>query len=269
MSLPEIAVDEVSAAIREVGQAEGVPRFKARAAEDVIEKSPGDLVTVADRECERVLSQRLREIRDALVVGEEATAADPSLLNHVSAAPACWIIDPIDGTSNFVKGDPNFVVMVAYTEDGVTQNAWTWHPPSGDLMTAQLGNGVQRNNAVLEPTKRRDVPAGILKSWLMGKPAHERLSQLPADIGRNVPAIGSAGVEYGALVQGQIDFLLYWRTLPWDHAAGALMAAEAGLTVARPDGTAYEPGDGRQGLLSAPPELWPRLAAQINAALAL
>ena len=259
-------VDEVSAVVREVGLAEVVPRFQTLSADDVMEKSPGDLVTVADQECERVLSERLRSIRDVPVVGEEATAANPALLDVVTSAAASWIIDPIDGTSNFVKGDPNFVVMVSFVEDAQTTGAWIWHPETDQMLTAELGAGARLNGELLTAPVRRDLPTGILKSWLMGPTAHERLQQLPTNLGQLIPAIGSAGIEYGALVRGEIDFLFYWRTLPWDHAAGALVATECGLTVGRTDGTPYVPGDGSNGLLSATPALWDRLAHEIEAA---
>ena len=59
---------------------------------------------------------------------------------------------------------------------------------------------------------------------------------------------------------------MYWRTLPWDHSPGGLLAEEAGLRVARPDGSTYLPGDGKSGLLAATPELWDRVAAEIQAA---
>ena len=259
-------VDQVSAVVREVGLAEVVPRYQALSVEDVMEKSPGDLVTVADQECERVLSERLREIRDVPVVGEEATAANPALLDVVTSAPASWVIDPIDGTSNFVKGDPNFVVMVSFVEGAKTTGAWIWHPETDEMLTAELGGGAKLNGQALAAPVRHDVPTGILKSWLMGATAHERLQQLPSELGRLVPAIGSAGIEYGALVRGEIDFLFYWRTLPWDHAAGALLVAECGLKVGRTDGTPYVPGDGTSGLLSATSEVWERLATEIEAA---
>ena len=260
-------VEQVGAVIREVGAAEVVPRFRALATEDIMEKSPGDLVTIADQECERVLTERLTQVRDVPVVGEEAATADPSLLDVVAQAPACWIIDPIDGTSNFVEGNPNFAVIVAYVENGTTETAWIWHPETDSLLSAERGGGVHDNGHPLAAPTRTMPPQGILKSWRMGKAAHDYLHQLPAEMGQVLPALGCAAMEYSALVRGEIDFLLYWRTLPWDHAAGALLVAEAGLTVARPDGSPYEPGDGRSGIFSAVPETWNRIAPEIQAAL--
>lgn len=260
-------VDQVSAIIREVGAAEVVPRFRALADSEVMEKSPGDLVTIADQECERVLAERLRTVRDIPVVGEEGTAADPSLLDLVATSEATWIIDPIDGTANFVAGDPNFVVMVALTENGTTTAAWVWHPETDTMLTAQLGAGCQRNGMPITEAPRGDANVGILKRKYMDEPARTRLGAFPESVGSLVPAFKSAGIEYGALIDGHIDFLMYWRTLPWDHAPGGLLASEAGLRVARIDGSPYIPGDGQTGLLAATQACWDDVASQIRAAL--
>ena len=259
---------DVATAIRQVGNDQVMPRFRSLTSSDVIEKAPGDLVTTADRECERVLSQQLRGFLDIPVVGEEAAAADPSLLDLVSAAPATWVIDPIDGTSNFVAGNTNFAVMVSLVEDGATTAAWVWHPETDTMLSAAQGQGLVCNNSPAVPAQRSDHPCGILKRKYMDEPARSRLGAFPDEIGKLVPAYGSAGIEYAALIDGRIDFLMYWRTLPWDHSPGGLLAQEAGLRVARPDGSVYEPGDHRVGLLAATPEIWDAVATQIAAALA-
>jgi len=268
-------IDQVAAIIREVGTAEVVTRFRALAAGDIIEKSPGDLVTIADRECERVLSERLRAVRDIPTVGEESVAADPSLINLVGTAPAAWVIDPVDGTSNFVAGNTNFVVMVTLLEAGQPMAAWIWHPETDSMLTAERGKGAFRDGVRLDrgasedsaPAHTRPPARGILKRKYMDEPARSRLASIPTSAGTVVPAHGSAGIEYGALVDAEIDFLMYWRTLPWDHAPGTLIAQEAGLQVARVDGSAYVPGDGRVGLLAATQESWSVIAAQIGAAM--
>lgn len=262
-------IAKTSSIIREVATAEVLPRFRALTAGEVEEKSPGDLVTIADRECERVLSTRLRELRDVPVVGEEATAVDPTLLTQVAAAPAAWLVDPIDGTSNFVAGRTDFVVMVAYIEHGSTTHAWVWHPETNSMVTAERGRGVHRNGQPLltPPCPAAQNSQGILKRKFMNEPARTRLGDFPAGTANIVPAWGSAGIEYTALIDGKIDFLMYWRTLPWDHAPGALLAQEAGMHVARVDGAPYVPGDGRVGLLAARPALWPRIASEVQRAI--
>ncbi len=97
-------IEDVSVAVREVGMAEVVPRFRSLAEGDVTEKSPGDLVTIADQECERVLGERLRSIREIPVVGEEGTSADPSLLDLVA---------PGDGQHGLLAATPQVWDKVA------------------------------------------------------------------------------------------------------------------------------------------------------------
>ena len=256
--------DDIANIIREVGEAEVVSRFRQLTAGDVVEKTPGDLVTIADRECERVLSDRLRQIRDLPVVGEEATAADPTLLDLVGSAPAVWVVDPVDGTSNFVAGNENYVVMVSLVERGVTTHAWVWHPATDRMLSTRLGDPTRSNGVPIAPASRESRPSGILKRKYVPEPGRSQLGDFPSSIGTVVSAFGSAGIEYGALIDGTIDFLMYWRTLPWDHAPGALLAQQAGMQVGRIDGTEYVPGDGGVGLLAATPDLWPVVAAEIR-----
>jgi len=260
-------MDDVAEIINEVGGAEVLPRWRSLHDDDVIEKSPGDLVTIADRECERILGPRLQAVRDIPVVGEEAAAGDPNLLHLVSSAPAVWLVDPVDGTSNFVAGDPGFGVMVTLIEGGLPSAAWIWLPVTDEMIMAQRGQGLFRNGEPVAGPDRKAKPTGIIKRKYMDEPARTRLADFPPSTGTPVKAMGSAAVEYTALIDGTIDFLMYWRTLPWDHAPGALIAQEAGLRVARVDGSDYRPGDGRVGLLAATPELWPLVAQEINAAM--
>src|SRR5690349_21342761 len=111
--LPDI--DRVSAIIREVAEAEILPRFRRLQQSDIREKGPGDLVTVADEVAERRLTERLRDlVPNSLVLGEEAVAADQRVLGRIFEEDPVWIIDPVDGTSNFASGKPAFGVIVAY-----------------------------------------------------------------------------------------------------------------------------------------------------------
>ena len=98
------------------------PRFRALERADVEAKtSPDDLVTIADREAENLLSFALRRIHpDALVIGEEAVFANPELRRKLPGAEHAFVIDPIDGTRNFVEGRQEHGVMLAETRNGIT-----------------------------------------------------------------------------------------------------------------------------------------------------
>src|SRR5690625_7829253 len=95
------------------------PRFRELSDSDIQEKAPGDLVTVADRESKKVIIEVLaKEYPDALLVGEEATAADPTTLERIKTAEHAWTIDPIDGTRNVVNGDADHAVKVSEVRNG-------------------------------------------------------------------------------------------------------------------------------------------------------
>ena len=106
--------DDVLILLQDVAEEIIKPRFRTLAAEEIAEKNPGDLVTVADREAEvRITEALLRAYPDALVLGEEASADDPGLMASFQAADHAFTVDPVDGTKNFVHGSPDHAVMVA------------------------------------------------------------------------------------------------------------------------------------------------------------
>ena len=118
-------MDEVLQVMKDAARVAIMPRFQRLADDEVEEKSAGEIVTLTDREVEAIITPVLRRLRpDAVVVGEEATAADPELLNAIDDGATAWLVDPLDGTSNFVSGRDQFAVMVALMEGGVTTRSW-------------------------------------------------------------------------------------------------------------------------------------------------
>ena len=121
--------DQVTDAIKDAAERSVVPRFRALEAHAISEKSPGDWVTDADHECEELLTASLLAIEPGVpVVGEEASAADRTLLRDGHTHDRVWVLDPVDGTRAFIEGSPDFATMVALIEDGVTTAAWIWQP---------------------------------------------------------------------------------------------------------------------------------------------
>lgn len=242
------------------------PRFRALAAGEVIEKAPGDLVTVADREAEMIITRRLRELLPVPVVGEEAVAADPGLARALQNEPACWLVDPIDGTGNFVAGRPDFAVMASLVRDGQAVAAWIWHPVTRTAYSAELGAGAWRDGHRLTRTPAHPDPArwrGLAKSYLrVGR--FPGLTAEPSAFGQLTEGRRAAGIEYPLIADGEMDFLFYWRTLPWDHAPGSLLVRESGGVSARLDGSPYraDPPGGEDGLLVAcDQQTWERTRA--------
>ncbi len=95
-------MDAVGQILREAAATTVVPRFRMLADHEIEEKSPGEVVTIADREAEAMITTRLQAMLPGVpVVGEEAVAADPSLIEAITTGPCVWLVDPLDGTANF------------------------------------------------------------------------------------------------------------------------------------------------------------------------
>jgi fructose-1,6-bisphosphatase/inositol monophosphatase family enzyme len=249
-------LDQVADLIREVAATIVLPRFRHLAATDVTQKSPGDLVTIADQESERALTAGLTAILPgSTVVGEEAVAADPALLSRVGDPGAVWIVDPVDGTNNFAAGKTPFAVMVALVRGHELTAAWILDVPGDHLTVAEAGAGAYRDGVRVK-TRTDDPGASALRGVVARHYLPPRLREIATV---NAPALGEvtnghhcAGYEYPAVATDEQQFALFWRILPWDHAPGALIIREAGGTVLHLDGTPYHPTDSERGLLVAP-----------------
>lgn len=248
-------LERVAEAVRETSASTIEPRFRALAREDVREKSPGEVVTVADQEGERLLTRRLQDILPRVpVVGEEACAVDGSLVTALEGERA-WLLDALDGTSNFVAGSGDWAVMVALVDHGVPVASWIWRPSDQRLYVAERGAGATCNGSPLVRSPAAHVPLRRLRGTVLTRyldpPAAAAVERNRERFGPIAPGHRCAGIDYPLLAEGEIDFLLFWRALPWDHAPGTLLVQEAGATVRRLDRTAYLPAQTTLGLLSA------------------
>lgn len=144
--------DAVGAALREAATRAVMPRCRALKSGEVLAKGPDDLVTAADLEAEAMISARLRELRPGVpVLGEEASHDDQGLRDRVEREGAYWVVDPLDGTKNFVAGEASFGLMVGLVENGSTVAGWIYLPVTDALYDGYLGDRVRRNG---EPVTR-------------------------------------------------------------------------------------------------------------------
>jgi fructose-1,6-bisphosphatase/inositol monophosphatase family enzyme len=251
MSPPAMRVDpkRVLSVIFEVAAAEIMPRFRNLAESDVRRKrSPRDLVTVADEAAEACLREALqRLLPGSAVIGEEAAEADPGILQRLGEAAPVWLIDPVDGTGNFVAGNPCFAVLVSLCRDGEVVAGWMVRPESGLAVYATAGGGAwaieagaSERRLRLQPRSGADNLCGSLSRGAARSLLHHAGSEALATA--RIVRLGSAGCEYLELARGGIDFAQYVRLKPWDHAAGVLIHAEAGGWAAlRGSGKRYRP----------------------------
>ncbi len=252
-----IDIDAVTRILREAAETAVMPRFRALTEDEVSEKSPGEIVTVADREAEEFIGPRLRKLLDIPVVGEEATSADPGLLRAVRNEPAVWLVDPVDGTRNFARGDREFAVMTALVRGGRTVASWILRPTENLVYTAELGSGAWRNGVRIRRDPAPAEPArlcGAVTSRFLPPARRDHVSSVTSEFARLGPGAHCAGVDYSALAEGGLDFALFSRTLPWDHAPGSLLLGEAGGVALRLEGDPYRPDDERFGLLDSADE---------------
>lgn len=248
-----IDTETIANAIREIAQAEILPRFRQLRQEDIREKKPGDFVTAADLAAERELTERLVALAPgSVVLGEEAAAVDPTRFRLLAEAAPVWVVDPIDGTSNFARGREGFAVILARVERGVVRAGWIYDPLGDVMVMAEAGGGAWSSGTRLaldaEHMAERITGAAYGRTV-----AGVRAAKVLDDSGRvaGVLNLQSSALEYIAVAQGRAHFSLHSRSLPWDHAAGMLIIAEAGGVAGFLDGSPYDPCIANRAVLAA------------------
>ncbi|MER6981851.1 inositol monophosphatase family protein [Streptomyces carpinensis] len=223
---------DVEDAVRKAAAAEIMPRFRRLAEDEVDQKSgPHDLVTDADRLAERYLTDTLAALLPgSLVVGEEAVHADPAVYEAIRGEDLVWIVDPVDGTRQFVHGDPGFCTLVALARGGVVLASWTYAPVPDRLATAVRGRGALLDGEPLRsgtPDPGRALRVATSHPDFTTDEQKRTLRGLWTD-GVEPRACGSAGLEYLAIARGELDATAFSWEAAWDHAAGLLLVEEAG-----------------------------------------
>lgn len=218
-----------------------------------------DIVTFADRESEVLIRSRLAELRpDDGFYGEESGA-------EAGTSGLTWIVDPIDGTVNYLYGIPQYAVSIAVVEGDPDPLTWralagaVVSPAIGETFTATVGGG-----AFLDGSAITVAPAVDLSQALVGT-GFAYLADIRAEqalvLGgllhrvRDIRRMGSAALDLCSVACGRLDAYYERGLSPWDHAAGALIASEAGARVAGMDGAPAS----REFILAAAPLLAARL----------
>ena len=256
----------VQAVMRDAAERAILPRYQTLTADQIDAKAVDDVVTIADSEAELILAEGLAAILpEAAIVGEEAVHADPALLDRLGDT-LCWIIDPLDGTNNFAKGQQPFGVMVALAEAGETIAGWIYDPLAGRMCHAHRGGGawLGDDRVTARPTGA-EPPIAAVSLVFMDQLKRAAMKQHIAPHYTLVDIPRCAAEQYPRLVLGVNDLSIFERTLAWDHAAGVLFVNEAGGMAARPDGRPYRVDEAHlPGLIgAASPALWHGLAERL------
>lgn len=257
--------DKVADYIRAVSADKITPRFQKLQDHEVNTKSgPTDLVTIADIEAEHELTRILSDyLPGSLVVGEEATSRGEVGIETLRGEDGpVWIIDPVDGTSNFASGNPRFGCMVALVQGGQTTHGWIFDIIGDRMAVAEKGAGTAVNGAAVRFDDRdAGQPLSALEGFVarkfLPKAIRPAIDARLADI-KSFKTYACAAHDYLALLEQKRAFSMYTRIKPWDHLPGSLMIEAAGGTTLKWDKTAYEPGDDWGGLINTTsPVLWP------------
>ena len=241
-----------------------MPRYRSLGDGDVREKTgPKDLVTIADIESEHRMTPLLQALMPgSTVIGEEAASEDPGIFGRLEEEAPVWIIDPVDGTSNFAKGGRHFCVMVGLMIGGETVLGVILDPLGECWVGAEQGAGAWLHDYAGAPAKRLSArsPApigdmrGALNFRFFDSPLREETRARANDSVGEHYRLGCAGHEYLRLVTGDSHFTMYVKNMPWDHVPGCLIHSEAGGYQARFDGRPYHAHELTGGLLTAPDE---------------
>ena len=222
-----------SAVAREAGRL--ARRFFERRAELRIEtKGPQDLVSIADRAVEDLIRGRLGALfPDDAVVGEEAGGV---------SARRVWVVDPIDGTQNFLRGMPWFCIAMALMEEGRTVLGIVYDPNTDELFTARRGGGAFLNGEPIRVSDCTDLPSAVVGVGHSPRHAPELfLGPVTVLLGQGAQTrnILCGALQLAHVACGRLDATWDPYLLPWDVLAGILLVEEAGGTAApyalRPD----------------------------------
>ncbi|WP_062385857.1 inositol monophosphatase family protein [Demequina iriomotensis] len=256
MSTPAALLEVATTLATEAGRLIVAGRASARVADT--KSSSVDIVTQMDLAAEELLRARIRELRpDDGILGEEGDDVE-------GTSGITWVLDPIDGTVNYLYGIPHYSVSVAAVSGPPEPHRWTIEAGAvsdgaGTLWTAARGLGAWRDGEALRregsaPLDRTLVATGFQytaeRRALQGQVVARLLPQV-----RDIRRLGSASVDLCHVAAGTVDAYYEQGLHPWDFAAAALIATEAGVKVAGLDGGAPD-GD---MVIAAMPEAWDAL----------
>lgn len=202
------------------------------------EKQKNDFVTVADRESEERIARSIR----ARFPGDVFLGEEGGRRGGAAGSPEArtWIVDPLDGTANFIAGFPFWCVSVAAREDGRLVAGVIWDPLRGELYSAERGRGAWRNGVRLAVSGRGLDGAFVATGFpFRSRPLIDPYLSLFRAVflrARGIRRAGSAALDLALVAAGVYDAFFEFQLAPWDIAAGAMLIEEAGGVVTDFDG---------------------------------
>lgn len=263
MSTPSPLLQAMIGAVRKASR--GIGRdFGEVQALQVSRKGAADFVTNADLRVENVLFEELTKARPGYgFLGEERGLVEGTDKTHT------WIVDPIDGTTNFIHGMPHFAITVGLEREGQIVAGVTFNPILNELFWAEKGRGAFLNDTRIRVSARKELVDSLIGTGIpfAGKPGHGQFLKELHQISQRVAGVrrlGSSALDFAWVAAGRYD--AYWERglKPWDVAAGIILVTEAGgMVTAIDEDASYRNGD---SICTANLDLHPALLEKLRAA---
>ena len=222
-------------------------------------KGPGDFVSAADRRAEQILRQELTKARPGFgFLLEESGAVGPSDADHR------WIIDPLDGTTNFLHAVPHFAISIGLERHGELVAGLVYDPIKDEMFCAEKGAGAYLNDRRLRVSRRADLALCLIATgipvldWPGRRMGFARQLERVADEVAGIRRLGTASLDLAYVAAGRFDGFWEYGLKPWDMAAGIVLVREAGGLVSRLEGEGDLLGEGT--LVASNPAIHPRLS---------
>lgn len=202
----------------------------------VSRKAPADFVSAADLKAEQTVFEALEKARPGYsFLGEERGLIEGTDKTHT------WIVDPLDGTTNFLHAIPHFAINIALQRDGVIVAAVTYNPVTNELFWAEKGKGCFVNDKRLRVAQRKHLDESVLGTGIpfLGHGQHAKFLKELHQISQRVAGVrrfGAAALDLAYVAAGRLDGFWERDLKPWDMAAGLLLISEAGGKVTNADG---------------------------------
>jgi myo-inositol-1(or 4)-monophosphatase len=194
----------------------------------VSRKGPGDFVSAADKKSEKVIFEELSRARPGYsFMMEESGAVEGSDKTHI------WHVDPLDGTTNFLHGIPQFAISIALEREGALVAGLVYNPISDEMFVAEKGQGAYLNNQRLRVAQRTDFREAVIGCGLphIGRGDHRLFLKECAQVMAHAAGLrrmGAAALDLAYVAAGRFDGFWERQLCTWDMAAGAVLIREAG-----------------------------------------